>query len=231
MKITPINLNYSMKNLRNISLFTAIILSATTLFAQQTITPTPKDDNRDQFGFGIKAGVDISNVYDEEGEDFVADNKTGFYGGAFVSVPLGNLFGIQPEVLYSQKGFKATGTFLGGAFDFERTTSYLDIPLQLQIKPTKFLTFLVGPQFSYLLETKDDFNNGTITVEQENEITEDNYKKNILGFVVGAEFNYKGAFVSARGGWDINKTDSDGNTTTPRYKNQVLSFGLGYTFY
>ncbi|MFT3793278.1 porin family protein [Flavobacterium sp.] len=209
-----------------------MILAAANASAQgEPIKPTADGDNRDQFGFGIRAGLNISNVYDEEGEDFIADSKTGFYGGAFVSVPLGTIIGIQPEVIYSQKGFKATGTFLGGSYDFERTTSYLDIPLQLSIKPIPQLTFLVGPQFSYLLETKDDFNEGTITLVQEEEITDDNYKKGVIGAVVGVETNWKGLFVSARGGWDITKTDTDGDSTSPRYKNQVIQFGLGYTFY
>lgn len=219
-----------MKSLKN-TLFAIAILSAAQVWAQEPITPSAKDDNRDQFGFGLKAGVNFSNVYDEQGEDFVADGKTGFFGGVFVSVPLGTLFGLQPEINYSQKGFKSRGTFLGGSYDFERTTSYLDIPLQLQIKPVKCITLLVGPQFSYLLETKDDFNTGTITVVQEEELSEDNYKKNILGFVVGVEANWKGLFATARGGFDVTKTDQDGNSTRPRYKNQVIQFGLGYTFY
>lgn len=214
------------------AVFALMILTAGQVAAQgEPIKPTADGDNRDQFGFGIRAGLNIANVYDEEGEDFIADSKTGFYGGAFVSVPLGTIIGIQPEVIYSQKGFKATGTFLGGSYDFERTTSYLDIPLQLSIKPIPQLTFLVGPQFSYLLETKDDFNEGTITLVQEEEITEDNYKKGVIGAVVGVEANWKGLFISARGGWDITKTDADGDSTAPRYKNQVIQFGLGYTFY
>ncbi len=213
------------------TLFAFAVLAATNVFAQEPITPSADDDNRDQFGFGLKAGVNLANVYDEEGEDFVADGKAGFFGGVFVKVPLGTVIGLQPEINYSQKGFKATGTFLGGAYDFERTSSYLDIPLLLQVKPHKCLTFLIGPQFSYLLETKDDFNDGTITIIQEEEITEDNYKKNVLGLAVGVEANWKGLFVTARGGFDLTKTDSDGDSTTPRYKNQVLQFGLGYTFY
>jgi hypothetical protein len=219
-----------MKNLKS-TLFAAMLLIAANAFAQETITPTADDDNRDQFGFGLKAGVNFANVYDEQGEDFVADGRTGFFGGVFVSVPLGTVIGLQPEINYSQKGFKAKGTFLGGAFDFERTTSYLDIPLLLQIKPHKCITILAGPQFSYLLETKDDFNNGTITLVQEEEITEDNYKKNVLGAVVGVEAHWNGLLITARGNFDLTRTDADGNSTTPRYKNQVLSLGLGYTFY
>lgn len=213
------------------SLSALMIAMVSAAFAQQPIKPNAIDDNRDQFGFGLKAGVNFANVYDEEGEDFVADGKTGFFGGVFVKVPLGTVIGIQPEVNYSQKGFTARGTFLGGSYNFERTTSYLDIPVLLQIKPHKCITLLAGPQFSYLLETKDSFNDGTITLVQEEEITQDNYRKNILGAVIGVEAHWKGLLLTARGGFDFTKTDAEGNSTTPRYKNQVFQLGLGYTFY
>lgn len=229
-----------MKKNTNLLLIAAAMFAATTMSAQQTttmITPTPTDDHRDEFGFGIKGGINVSNVYDEEGEGFVADNRVGFYGGVFVSVPLGTYIGLQPEILYSQKGFKGKGTIggslLGTSYDFERTSDYLDIPLQLQIKPIKELTFLVGPQFSYLMNTKDELrgNGFEITQEQEEELSTDNIKKNIFGFVVGAEANISGFLISARAGWDITKSDADGDSVSPRYKNQVLQFGVGYTFY
>lgn len=225
-----------MKKNTNLLMIAAALFAATTMSAQQTttmITPTPTDDHRDEFGFGIKGGINVSNVYDEEGEDFVADNRVGFYGGVFVSVPLGTYIGLQPEILYSQKGFKGKGSFFGNSYDFERTSDYLDIPLQLQIKPIKELTFLVGPQFSYLMNTKDEFRAGGVefTQEEEEELSTDNIKKNVFGFVVGAEANFSGFLISARAGWDLSKSDADGDSVNPRYKNQVLQFGVGYTFY
>lgn len=220
----------SIQKLKTI-LFATAIFSAGAVFAQETITPSADDDNRDQFGFGIKAGVNIANVYDEEGDDFVADSKPGFFAGAFVSAPLGTLFGLQPEINYSQKGFKSSGSFLGTDYEFERTANYLDIPVQLQIKPTKFLTFLVGPQYSYLLSIKDDYDYGSISIEDEPEVSEDDYERSVFGIVVGAEANYKGFFFTARGGFDLTKTEPDGDLESPRYKNQVIQFGLGYTFY
>lgn len=197
-------------------------------FAQETTSFTPTD-SRNELRFGLKAGVNYSNVYDEEGDDFVADGKAGFVAGAFLSVPLGTYIGFQPEVLYSQKGFQAKGSVLGFDYDYKRTSTYLDIPLQLQIKPIEQLTFLVGPQYSYLLETKNEFN-GNTTTQQEDEIDNDNYKKNIFGFVVGADFNLENLVISARAGWDITKSDTDGDSTDPRYKNQVLQLTLGYRF-
>lgn len=192
-------------------------------------TSKPSADSNESFKFGVKAGMNLSNVYDEEGDNFVAENKVGFVGGAFLSIPLGKFLGFQPEVLYSEKGYKATGSNILGSYDYTRTTTYLDIPLQLQIKPIENLTFLVGPQYSYLLKTKNDFNGSTNTT-QEDEINSDNYKKNIFGLAVGADVNLSNFIISARAGWDISKSDSDGDSTKPRYKNQVLQFTLGYAF-
>jgi hypothetical protein len=185
-------------------------------------------DDRDQMRFGFKAGVNFANVYDEEGEDFVAEGKTGLAAGVFLSVPFGKLFGFQPELMYSQKGFKSTGSVLGANYDFKRTSTFLDIPLLVQVKPIKYVTILAGPQFSYLLETKNEFNG--YTASQEEEINSADYKKNIFGFVIGTDINIEQFVISGRVAWDINKSDADGNTTSPRYKNQVVQLALGYRF-
>lgn len=63
-------------------------------------------DTQKKIVLGAKLGVNYSNVYDSEGEDFVADSKLGFVAGGFVTLPLGKLFIIQPELLYSKKGSK-----------------------------------------------------------------------------------------------------------------------------
>ncbi|WP_298396856.1 porin family protein [Flavobacterium sp.] len=201
------------------------MLTATIGFSQETVSV----DTRDSFKFGVKAGVNFANVYDEEGQDFVAEGKTGFAAGGFLSIPFGKVLGFQPEVMYSQKGFKATGNLLGFGYDYNRTSTFLDIPLLLQVKPAPMLTLVAGPQFSYLLETKNEFNNSSSST-QEDAINSQNYKKNIFGFVVGADLNFNKLVLSGRAGWDINQSDSDGNSTDPRYKNQVIQFTLGYTF-
>ncbi len=50
------------------------------------------------------------------------------------SLPLGIFFGIQPEIPYSEKGFKASGSFLGSNYNATRTTSYLDVQQRLDIR-------------------------------------------------------------------------------------------------
>ena len=106
-----------------------------------------KDDNRDVLSFGLKAGLNMSNVWDTQGQDFVADPKYGLAGGAFVSLPIGTYLGIQPELMISQKGFQGSGSLLGFSYSNTRTTTFLDVPLLVQFKPIEYFTILAGPQF------------------------------------------------------------------------------------
>lgn len=186
------------------------------------------EDRRENFEFGMKAGFNASNVWDAEGQDFEADTKAGFAGGVFFGLPLGKYLGIQPEILISQKGFKASGTLLGFPYTFSRTTSYLDIPLQVQLKPTEFITFVAGPQFSYLFNQKDSYTFGTNSSEQEQQFNNDNIRKNILGFVVGIDLIVERLVVSGRAGWDFQTNNGNGTNSTPRYKNQWLQLTLGF---
>lgn len=190
------------------------------LHAQET-------DMREKFTFGAKAGVNVSNVWDERGEDFEADAKIGFAGGFFFGIPLGKVLGIQPEILISQKGFQGSGSLLGFPYTFKRTLTYLDIPILLQVKPVEYVTLVAGPQFAYLLRQKNENSFGDYSQELEEEFDNNNIRKNMLGFVAGFDVNISFVVVSARVGWDFQYNDGEGNSTAPRYKNQWVQFTMG----
>lgn len=194
--------------------------------AQENIT-----DVRAKLMFGLKAGVNYSNVYDTQGEAFRANPKLGFAGGAFLAIPLGTYFGIQPEVLYSQKGFQATGNILGSSYNLTRTSSYVDFPLLFAFKPSEFITILAGPQYSYLVKQKDEFKNESTSIAQETEFGNENVRKNTLCFTGGLDLTMKHIVLGARAGWDVQNNNGDGSSTTPRYKNMWYQATIGYRFY
>lgn len=196
-----------------------------------TIAQSDDTDIRERLTFGLKVGTNYSNVYDSEGEEFDADAKFGFVGGAFVAIPIGKLIGIQPEILFSQKGFRASGNILGGNYEINRTTNYLDVPVFFLVKPLEFVTIMAGPQFSYLISQKDVFSNGVTTIEQEQEFENDDVRKNTLCFVGGIDLTMKHFVVGARGGWDLFNNNGDGTSTTPRYKNVWVQATVAYRFY
>ena len=187
---------------------------------------------KDKFVFGVKAGINRSNVYDAQGMGFIANRKTGFAGGIFAALPIGSFFGFQPELLISQKGFKGSGILNEQSYQLTRTTTYMDVPLQLQLKPFRFLTILGGVQYSYLLSQSDNFAfSPSVSVQQDQQFKNDNIRKNIFGAVTGFDINMRHIVLSGRAGWDITKNNGDGTSYTPRYKNLWLQATIGFRFY
>lgn len=196
--------------------------------AFSTLAQKDKSDFRNELSFGLKIGANYSNVYNSSGEKFVADPKFGVAAGAFLTLPIGKYIGIQPEILFSQKGFKATGVLLGSTYEVSRTTSYIDLPIFLAIKPIESITILAGPQFSYLLNQKDEYTNGKTTTQQQQQFNNDNLRKNTVCFVAGIDINIKATVIGLRAGWDVLNNNGDGTSTTPQYKNAWLQGTVGF---
>jgi hypothetical protein len=200
------------------------IIAAIVCFSNTSIGQ--EDDYRKKLLLGIKAGGNYSNVYDEESQNFNADSKYGLAAGAFLSIPIGRYLGVQPEVLFSQKGFHASGN----NYSFTRTTNYLDVPVLVAFKPAEFLTILGGPQYSYLMKQHDRFDSPLVNIEQQHEFENDNIRKNILCFVGGVDFNFRRFVFGARAGWDVQHNNGDGTSSDPRYKNVWYQGTIGLRF-
>jgi hypothetical protein len=207
---------------QSIFIIVASTLLVTTSYAQNT-----NFDSRDKLSIGLKIGANLSNVYDSEGDQFNADSKLGLAAGAFVSIPIVKYLGIQPEILFSQKGFKGSGSILGSDYSFTRTTNYIDVPLLVAFKPISTLTILAGPQYSYLVKQKYVFNSALVNLDQEEKFSNDNIQKNILCFIGGFDINLNQIVIGARAGWDLHTNNGDGTSDTPRYKNMWYQATIG----
>lgn len=185
------------------------------------------NDMRDKLQFGIKAGANFSNVYDTKDQAFNANFKVGFAAGAFISIPIGSLIGIQPEMMFSQKGYKATGTLLIADYEFTHKVNYIDVPLLFSFKPSPFVTLLAGPQYSFLIKQKDVFKSGGLTINEEQDFKND---RSVLCFLGGFDVNVNQFVFGARAGWDIQNNNGDGTSTSPRYKNMWYQATLGFKF-
>lgn len=188
-----------------------------------------KMDYRKDFRIGLKAGLNYSNVYDKQGNDFSTETTFGFAGGAFASIPFNKYLGLQPEALISQKGFEGTGRILGSRYKLSRTTTYLDIPIQLAFKPSEFVTIMAGPQVSFLLNQEDEFESSAVSYSQEQKFENDDIRKNLLGFVTGIDIHIKRTVIATRIGWDLQQNHGDGSSSTPHYKNVWLQATVGYS--
>ena len=212
-----------MKNLLVLSVFTASVAFS---WAQNGET-----DFRESWQFGLKIGANYSDVYNTSGEDFHPGSKLGMAAGLFGMIPFNKYIGLQPEILYSQKGFKATGTLLGTSYDLTRTTSYIDVPIYLVLKPSEFFSLMAGPQYSFLIHQKDAFANGSSSIEQENEFENDSFHKHTLCFAGGLDVNIDHVVIGLRAGIDALHNRSNSASLTPRYNNVWYQATIGYRFF
>lgn len=214
-------------------------------------------DQRNMLQFGIKAGINNSNVYDAQGEDFVANPRIGPVFGAFLSVPLNTWLGFQPEVLYSSKGYAGSGamgpqesnsttstttvkgsaglsvTPAGGGdpdnYSYVNRLNYLDIPIMLQLKILPSIYLLGGPEYSYLLSSSYTFTNGVTTETTQQKFQNDNIRHNVFGIIGGIELNLSRTFaLGGRMAWDEVDNNGNGTSTMPRYRNYWMQVTLGY---
>ena len=204
-----------------------LIIVTITFMANIISAQDNSTDLRDKLQFGLKAGVNFSNVYDTKDQEFNADFKVGFAAGAFLAIPIGKYIGFQPEILFSQKGYKLSGTFLTIPYEFTHTTNYIDVPLLFALKPSTLVTLLAGPQYSFLVKQKDVFTSGNFTNTQEQEFEND---KSVLCFLGGIDINLDQFVLGARAGWDLQNNNGDGTSTNPRYKNVWYQATLGFRF-
>ncbi len=204
----------------------AMLLVATTM----NVNAQSSGSSKGSVHFGLRAGANLSNMVKSDDADVTTGSKIGFNAAAFVELPLASVFSIQPELQFSQKGFKASGTALGAPYEYKQTTNFIEVPLLAKIKPVPGFGIVVGPQFSFLASTSTKFNIANASYESLVKTDNDNLRKNTLGGVIGVEAGAKNFVASLRYNIDFQNNNGDGTSTTPRYKNQVIALGLGIIF-
>lgn len=179
---------------------------------------------------GIKAGTNYTNAYDLTNEHYRSDAKSGFTAGVFLPISLGRTLGIQPEILFSQKGIRASGNLLGSTFTMKRTTGYLDVPVMVAFKPMQMVSFFGGVQFSYLLTERDQWVSSAASDLQMRALATNEGRKKIVGLVVGLDVNADHFVLGVRGGWDLQSNLLKPLPEKLDYKNTCLQTTLGYRF-
>jgi hypothetical protein len=177
---------------------------------------------------GMKAGFNISSVSDKQGPTFDVTSKKGIVSGVFVVIPLRERLRLQPELLLSQKGFKASGNLMGFNYTFSRITTYLDLPLLLHWNLWRGIAVVAGPQYGYLILQKDEREFGHNEEVLDFEFSQEQMRKGTLGMTAGLELAWDPMVLSCRAGIDFQNNIT--TNTTPQYKNRWLQFALGLNF-
>ena len=152
----------------------------------------------------------------------------GFNAGVTLDIKLIDGLAFTPEILYATKGYKAETAF----GDFTQTTHFIDVPILASINlGGSGLNLVVGPQVSFLTSTKNKFENGFGSVEQQFDEDSDRFKKSLVGGLIGFRYDITDQIdIHGRYALDFQKNNEDGTKQTPEFRNQVFSVGLGLKF-
>ena len=170
--------------------------------------------------FGLKAGINFANI---GGTDFSPSMKTGFHLGALTRIRFGyrdekspGIFALQPELLYSQQGFKIEGT--------SSNFSYLAIPVmcKLYLLNLNGLNFEAGPYFSYLFSVSPE----SISIKGPQFVVSELKGGQDVGLCLGVGFDTVIGFtIGARYMLGLNELASN-----LQGKNRVISVSVGWNF-
>ena len=106
-----------------------------------------------QFRYGVKGGFNFANVKHIGS----TDNKMrlGFNTGFFMQIGIVKQFMIQPEILYSVKGYSFPATVYNSNGTLR--LNYLAIPVLARFSRAAGFALLFGPEFGLLLNANSEF--------------------------------------------------------------------------
>jgi outer membrane protein with beta-barrel domain len=174
-----------------------VILGMTVTNAQ---TPT--------FRWGPTAGVNFSGA---NGDIDDIDSRTGFRAGVVASLEISELFSVQPEVVYSMRGWKEQNLTI--------KIDYVEVPVMADFEIVDGLSLQGGPIIGF-----------NISAEQVNGMTvdiQDNVESVSFSAAIGAQYELPiGLFFNVRYDTGINNINANDNDFVIRNSNLGLSAGF-----
>lgn len=195
---------------------------------------------------GFKAGVNLPefNVSGSESGEFNPKFNTSFYVGGIIDLQVGRTFTFQPGLILGGKGVKFENSGSGYSSSDKISLMYLEVPVNFVANfaagSGKFFVG-AGPYYSLAISGKiksdASFTNGGITVsESSNEDVkfgkneDDDLKRGDFGLNFLAGYGLKNG-LNLHAGYGLGlRSISNEDSSLIKFRNNVISIGLGYTF-
>ncbi len=180
--------------------------------------------------FGVKAGLNLSNISNADMGDVKSKMKPSFYAGVFADFQVVDFMSISPELIYSRQGNYYKDSYEGETYKTWNRLNYLNIPVMFKFTFVKGLSVDVGPQFGFNLngKTKDKWDYEGESGDSKNSIS-DNIKTFDFGLNFGLSYMITEKIdVAAR--YNLGLTDVYKNNQGDACRNGVLQIGVGYRF-
>ena len=215
------------------ALLLLILLAATAL-----ARPAPASAQRVRLGrVGLKLGGSLAQY---RGEDAHGGNGNlgGYCGGVVLHLPVGSVFSVQPELLYSQKGAHSQYFVMPNhmtATGAQRLT-YAELPILAKLRSHVGLFAEFGPTLSYLLSAS--INSSAPIGGQTSFDNRFQFNSFEWGYAAGVGYqDTKGLTLGVRYSGGLSPVFTAdafkgyyGNNE-PRIYNQTFQLSVGYIFY
>ncbi|WP_242926493.1 porin family protein [Pontibacter vulgaris] len=167
-------------------------------------------------GFGLKGGVNFNTLRGSDKDNLGTINElTSFHAGVFAQFAFNDFFSLQPEVLYSRKGFERNDS----TFRYD----YLEVPVLAVFNVTENISFHLGPQASIMVSAK----------EEDKEIDLEPFNTFDYGVAAGAEAHISRFRLGARynlGFADLRNQNEAGQHINEDIKHGTLQLYVGFSF-
>lgn len=197
--------------------------------------------------FGIRGGLssagmrgdavnNLAKLLDFTDGMITTGNKTGFFAGSYVTIPLGANIAIEPALYYSQKGYGLKGSLvikavklLGVSGDATLNAHYIDLPILIKADMGGFQVF-AGPQVSYLAQAGFKTTAGVLGLNLLNKNLDATAQFNRwdAGLTGGIGYQFTNG-VNVMASYDHGLSKVDANKNLNSY-NRSFKIGVGFSF-
>ena len=167
-----------------------------------------KSINAQNVDIGFKTGLNISNF---TGGDADRNSLFDFHIGGLAEFKINKKFSLQPELLYTRQGSEVENSV-------KIKVDYLAIPLMVKYYISEKFSIEAGPQLSFLINDKAEFNDSSIP-DVDTDASSFDFGLNI-GFAYNINTNL---FTQVRYNYGITTV-----VENPDIKNSVFQISLGY---
>lgn len=181
--------------------------------------------NAQEISYGLKAGLNYSNLRFSDGDMDSFDPRLSFHVGGVAEIAFSDKFSIQPELLYSSLGstIDVSGLALRSSDEkYVYQFDYLTLPVMAKYYVAEGFSLEAGPQLGLLLSAKAKYDGESADMK-------DNF--NSIDFAVGLGAGYKmenGISFGVRYALGLSNIAKDSGDEW--VKNNVFQFSVGYKF-
>lgn len=173
------------------------------------------DANAQQVHFGIKGGVNVSQLHFNDATNL--DSKVGLNAGFLAHIHASKTWAIQPELIYSLEGAKGRIANVNYTYNL----NYLNVPVLLQYMFENGFRLEGGPQIGFLINARTKVNGSS----------SDNkgFKSTAFSIPLGVGYlTTSGLGFDARYAFGLSNIND--NDSGPTIQSNVFQFGIFYQF-